>query len=291
MINNKGDIMKKIAMATILILLMSVFVVTLSACRIREGSFEFTYDKLTDTYALAHYNDLTSVTEVRIPDEVRGAPVTSISRHGMSNALNVKKIIIGANITEIDVWAICNNPVLEEIEVLEGNKHFKSIDGVLFDITGEILITFPNSNGGVPYTNDKGEPAVSRVYTVPDGVVEIRANAFYRCVGLTGVILPDTVEIIGERAFLRCTNLEFVQLGNGVKEIREVAFLDCNSKLFTEISIPASIEIIGDDVFYNCKFLLSINVGRPENEIRLGKNWFPTDLGNTIKELVINYGK
>jgi hypothetical protein len=180
-----------------------------------------------------------------------------------------------------NVASIPGNPFdgcpLSFINVSASNPEFEQIDGVLFDKSGSTLITFSNMK--------------ATEYSVPYGVIEIRANAFYRCTNIRRVTLSDTVEIIGERAFLRCTGLEFISLGNSLRFIGEVAFVGCNNERFTEIFIPATIEEIQADAFYNATRLLTINLGRSRDEIILGRNWFPTNNGNTIRELVINDGR
>ena len=55
-------------------------------------------------------------------------------------------------------------------------------------------------------------------------VVGIKANGFYECAGLTGLILPDTVEYIDVNAFEGCEKLTRVRWSAGLRKINSGAF-------------------------------------------------------------------
>lgn len=61
-------------------------------------------------------------------------------------------------------------------------------------------------------------------FTIPESVVEIKANAFYGCTFAGNIDLPSSLETIGSSAFTSCTGL-------------------------TELILPASVTTIGDSSF------------------------------------------
>lgn len=63
---------------------------------------------------------------------------------------------------------------------------------------------------------------------IPDGVVEIADNAFYKCSGLTHVVIPESVTTIG-KAFTACENLETVELPSSVTKIHWDCFYCCGN--------------------------------------------------------------
>lgn len=69
--------------------------------------------------------------------------------------------------------------VSEKITVPEESACYKSIDGVLFDKTGETLIYYPEKREG-------------SVYEIPQGVKRIAPSAFSFSQRLTSVILPES---------------------------------------------------------------------------------------------------
>ena len=64
-------------------------------------------------------------------------------------------------------------------------------------------------------------------YTIPDGITQICAEAFYGCTSLTSVVIPNNVVSIGNVAFFGCSSLTSVVLPNSVTEIDDYAFENC----------------------------------------------------------------
>ena len=84
---------------------------------------------------------------------------------------------------------------------------------------------------------------------IPEGVTAIRANAFYKCSGLTSVTIPNSVTSIGESAFYDCSGLTSVTIGNSVTSIGKWAFCDCSG--LSSVTIPNSVTSIGIRAFDN----------------------------------------
>ncbi len=82
---------------------------------------------------------------------------------------------------------------VEEIKVEDGNARYRSIDGNLYDITGETLVLYA---AGKP----KGR------FVVPSGVKKISSNAFSGAENLKEIFIPIGVETVEENAFADCKN-------------------------------------------------------------------------------------
>jgi len=101
-----------------------------------------------------------------------------------------------------------------EINVVENNHVFCSVDGVLFDKAMSELIEYPKNK-------DKTD------YTVPDGIMGIAKFAFWGCKRLVNIVLPECMEIIQDYAFAYCEGLKTIILPMSLKFIGEGAFKDC----------------------------------------------------------------
>lgn len=115
---------------------------------------------------------------------------------------------------------------------------------------------------GVEFTDDKKtlvrcpERLIGK-YTIPDGVIEIRAKGFAHCENLYSVMIPDSVVKIGYSAFEGCHYLSFVNIPDGVTHIGEKAFAGCEG--LVSLTIPNSIIHIGQDAFLGIYNIISNN--------------------------------
>ena len=81
-------------------------------------------------------------------------------------------------------------------------------------------------------------------------VVGIKANGFYECAGLTGLILPDTVEYIDVNAFEGCEKLTRVRWSAGLRKINSGAF-DCTG--LETLVLPEGVTFLGGNAFGHAK--------------------------------------
>lgn len=228
-----------------------------------------------------------TITEIIIPDEFDGAPVTKIADFSIVNLEYVDKVSIGKNVKEIGSWAFSNNQHVTEIKVAKDNEYFCDVDGVLFTKDMKTLLFYPLSNNVQTKKDADGNEILFTEYTIPDGVETIRSKAFYKCGKLTKIVIPDSVKNIEEKAFFRCSSITDFTFSQGVEIIGKDAFGYCSG--LSEINIPVTIKQIDVYAFYNCTNLLTVNVDAKESDIELGDKWYPTSNGLAIKDLKINW--
>ena len=96
----------------------------------------------------------------------------------------LKKLTLPASFAETEDIVYIDFPLLEEIHVAEGSKAYKSVDGVLYDASGETMLVYP-------------EQKPSESYTVPEGVKTIPAQAgLMKNTHLKKITLPASLETI-----------------------------------------------------------------------------------------------
>lgn len=237
------------------------------------GTSEVEYKIQNGEAVVSKAPDLSTITEVTIPDEYEGKPVTKIADFSVVNLENVATINIGKNVKEIGVWAFTNNQKLKQFIVDEENEYFCSVDGVLFTKDMKTLLFYP------PLKNYDSEEKTMK-YEIPEGVETIRTKAFYKCEKLTDLVIAKSVKTIEEMAFFRCSALKSLELPGGLEFIGKDAFSYCSS--VPETTIPAAVKQIGDYAFYNCTSMLKVTVQNSESAITLGKKWYPTKNGQNM---------
>ena len=103
----------------------------------------------------------------------------------------ITTITIPSSVNEIAAGAFTNCNKLTAINVDYNNLVYASVDGVLYDIALDTLITCPAGKTGA--------------YKVYDGTSKINDGAFIGCAGLTVVEIPDSVTVIANNAFSGCS--------------------------------------------------------------------------------------
>ncbi len=153
--------------------------------------------------------------------------------------LNVKTLVIGANVTAIEDSAFEDATNLESIEFKASEKQL---------MVGEKVF--------------KGTKALTTV-TISSRIVEI-GNSMFMNSGLTSVTFEAGLEKIGNSAFAGCVNLSELTF-NGeavIKEIGSSAF--SNSKL-TTFAMPDTVALLGASAFSGATSLSTVTFG--ENSV------------------------
>jgi hypothetical protein len=203
------------------------------------GQYAFAYTNITsisipssitsiDEYAFA----FTYITSISIPSSV-----TSIGQYAFSNS-TLTTISIPASVTSIDQYAFSNSAIASIHVALSNNYYGSDINGVLFDVTGTILIQYPSGK-------------TQSSYIIPDGVTTIGQYAFQYS-NLSQIVIPASVTSIGNYAFFNNISLTTIVFENNsnLTNIGNYAFASSPStSSLTSINIPASVQTIGDYAF------------------------------------------
>ncbi len=182
-----------------------------------------------------------NASKFEIPDGV-----TSIRDNVFYGCSSLTSIVLPDSVAWISEHAFdgCGN--LANIVTAESNTRYKSIDGNLYNKSGEVLIL---------YAGGKKE----REFEVPDGVISIEPYAFSMCSSLENVIVPDSVAVIGKRAFYDCSSLITINIPEGITFIGGFAFYNCSNLI--SLDIPDSVISIDEGAFCGCSSLASITIG------------------------------
>ena len=218
-----------------------------------------------DTCIITDYNGFKK--SLVIPQEIKGATVTTIGLHAFRDCRNLKSITLPDSVTEIEDEAFKNCRYLKSVTLPDGLTtlgeqafaHCLALDEI-------VLPDGLNEIGTSAFYDCTALKTVS----LPDDLTVLGAGAFKACTALTDVRLPDSLTEIGNYAFSECTALTDVRLPEGLALIGNGTFNGCRS--LTDIVIPDGVTSIVEDMFYGCDTLKSITI--PESITVIGANAF-----------------
>lgn len=215
-------------------------------------------------------------TEIIIPAECNGKPVTSIGQSAFEARRSLTSVTIPDSVTSIGQSAFSSCSGLTSITIPDS---VTSISEYAFSYCSSLTsITIPDS---VTVINDNvfiGCSSLTSV-TIPNSVTSIGESAFRDCSSLTSITIPDKVTEISGSTFSGCSSLTSITIPDGVTDIRNSAFSSC-SKL-TSVTIPVSVKFIGSSAFGNCSSLTSITFnGTMEQWETITKYYWNKNTGN-----------
>ena len=264
-----------------------------SSIQAETPTSDFEYEISNDEVIITYYTG--NATEVAIPAEIEGCPVTSIGFRAFEYC-SLTSIIIPDSVTSIEDHAFVDCDSLTSITIPDS---VTSIGSHAFGDCSLTSITIPDSvtsisnvafvrcnalrsidvsennkyyssEEGVLYNKEKTEliccPGGKRgQYVIPDSVTSIDDYAFYYCDSLTSVIIPDSVMSIGWYAFSDCDSLISIIIPDSVISICNGAFQNCPS--LTSVTIGNSVMSIGGYAFADCDSLTSVTIGNSVTSI------------------------
>ena len=242
-----------------------------------QGDFE--YSVWNNKAEITDYTG--SATQLSIPSELGGYPVTSIGDYAFYYCDSLTSITIPDSVTSIGDSAFQSCDSLASITIPDsvtsiGDDAFYSCNS-LTSTTVDVNNAFYSSDEyGVLFTRDKttliqypiGNTRTS--YTIPASVTSIGYTAFQSCDSLTSITIPDSVTSIGYTAFQSCDSLASITIPDSVTSIGDSAFRYCDS--LTSVTIPDSVTSIGDSAFCYCESLTSITI--PDSVTSIGEEAF-----------------
>lgn len=311
--------MKRITKFTTKLILLLLFILTITACKTKK-EFKFTFKLLNDnTYEVTGYKN-TLPEELVIPNTYNKKAVTSIGTVAFSGGKELTKVVIPSNITIIKSEAFSGTDDLVEVEFLS-NDTLKVIENNAFhNAVSLATISLPDSVDIIGAYAFAGTNLTE--ISLPKDLKELAANLFYDT-KIQEIQINEAIEKISNDAFNGALDLKAINVVaqnqtyssdqgilynknktelirypiaktgasftilNNVITIKEKAFKDV--KTLASINIPSNIKTIKSYAFQGTKKL--DNVVIPNTVEYLGDSLFKDATGIKNVSILNNINK
>lgn len=195
------------------------------------------------------------LTEINVPDEYKGLPVTGIASNLLKGNTKITSLTVGSNVASLDSNALEGCTALTSVTV---SSYSTTLGNALFkNCTALRSVTLPEETTAIPLNFFNGCSSLTTLNGIRN-VTVIGNSAFEGCSSLTQLTFGELTSV-GTAAFRNCTALKSVSTLRittipqslfencaalewfdltGVTRINASAFSGCKS--FTKIEIPDS---------------------------------------------------
>lgn len=222
-------------------------VITASAEDYTEGTYEqLEYKNYGDHIEISICDQ--SATEVVIPSEIEGLPVTSIGEQAFNACYNLTSVDIPDSVTNIGIQAFIGCSGLTSIKIPDSVTNIGAsafgycVNLTSIEISDSVTSIGRNAFSDTIWFREKREenPLVivsglvidgrncSGDVVIPDGVKGICHSAFFRCDDMTSVTIPYSVTKIENNSFTECLGLQSITILNPDCEIHDYEYTITN---------------------------------------------------------------
>ena len=187
-------------------------------------------------YALIDFETPAMLSALTIPESLTVDGVGQVTIFSIENgalsavAGTLKDLTIAATVAQLGSTALSECTKLENIYVNAESVYFTSIEGVLFNRSGSMLVRFPAGRSGT--VDLTGSAFMSTKF--------IGSGAFNNATKLTEIVFNSSLEVIDGKAFIGCTQLNTVKFTGSVAPTLMGAAIFSTDVEYFRMLIPAA---------------------------------------------------
>ena len=202
----------------------------------KDGDFLYRVEGESDNPEVTIYSYVGSDTDVTVPSEIKGVPVTTL--HGtFSGKETVKTVTIPEGVRLIEYHAFHGCTALTTV-VLPSSLE-EMTENTFYQCTNLKTVSLDTANSKLTKIGQYSFAYCEKLtgFDIPSSLKELEEGVFFRCSSLKKIIIPDTVEKIDRSAFYECTNVIEIKIPGTVKEASDIALVGCEKVITAELPI------------------------------------------------------
>ena len=202
----------------------------------KDGDFLYRVEGESDNPEVTIYSYVGSDTDVTVPSEIKGMPVTTL--HGtFSGKETVKTVTIPEGVRLIEYNAFFGCTALTTV-VLPSSLE-EMTEYTFYQCTNLKTVSLDTANSKLTKIGQYSFAYCEKLtgFDIPSALKELEEGVFAHCSSLKKIIIPDTVEKIDISAFCECINVTEIKIPGTVKEASEFALFGCDKVITAELPI------------------------------------------------------
>ena len=253
-INKRGVFIKRILLFVIVLMCFFTSVVPENSINAATGVKKYTFDGLNyliDTgtmTAVLQSSAAEKLTKLTVPDTItykkKEIPVVGINEYAFFESSELKKVVLGSNVTSIGEGAFAFSPKLKTVTL---PQNVQTIENAAF--------------AGCSKLKNTGITKKTKLKKIGDGA--------YAGTAITSFSIPDTVKTVGSAAFNGCGKLKNIRIGKKLKSIGEGAFSGCDILESIVISAKNKYFTIQDGCIYKKSGTVLVSAAAATGELNI----------------------
>lgn len=202
----------------------------------KDGDFLYRVEGESDNPEVTIYSYVGSDTDVTVPSEIKGKPVTTLYGTFSGNK-TVKKVTVPEGVRLIKNLAFHGCTALTTV-VLPSSLG-EMTENTFYQCTNLKTVSLDTANSKLTKIGQYSFAYCEKLtgFDIPSSLKELEEGVFAYCSSLKKIIIPDTVEKIDISAFRMCTNVTEIKIPGTVKEASEFALFGCDKVITAELPI------------------------------------------------------
>lgn len=202
----------------------------------KDGDFLYRVEGESDNPEVTIYSYVGSDTDVTVPSEIKGKPVTTLYGTFSGNK-TVKKVTVPEGVRLIKNLAFHGCTALTTV-VLPSSLE-EMTEYTFYQCTNLKTVSLDTANSKLTKIGRYSFAYCEKLtgFDIPSLLKELEEGVFADCSSLEKIIIPDTVEKIGGSVFCECINVTEIKIPGTVKEASDFALFGCDKVITAELPI------------------------------------------------------
>lgn len=215
------------------------------SCDMDSNDSYINFDPSTGTILEANIIKPDGMTNVIIPDTIKGVTVTNIGDYAFStfaNQTSIREVKLPTTIKNIGECAFANCSTLLRVNIPKGVTKIRN--NTFLCCSNLSIVVLPTTIQSIDEWAFANCSNLRKLVINSENLSNIGEYAFYKCSKLSEVTLPDSLKTIDNHAFGYCTKLTSIDVPDGINTVSRNSFEHISEYALFNVSSVESKDVL-----------------------------------------------